>query len=51
MRKFNSAALKEVSARQLGLKLSAMGYMAKHTSFGNRYYVFNLSAEKKEVSL
>lgn len=51
MRKFNSAALKEVSARQLGLKLSAMGYMAKHTSFGNRYYVFNLSAEKKDVSL
>ncbi|UVV59772.1 DUF3874 domain-containing protein [Bacteroides thetaiotaomicron] len=47
MRKFNSTALKEVSARQLGLKLSAMGYMAKHTSFGNRYYVFNLSAEKK----
>ena len=51
MRKFNSTALKEVSARQLGLKLSAMGYMAKHTSFGNRYYVFNLSAEKKDVSL
>ena len=51
MRKFNSAALKEVSARQLGLKLSAMGYMAKHTSFGNRYYVFNLLAEKNEVSL
>lgn len=51
MRKFNSAALRDLSARQLGLKLSAMGFMAKHTSFGNRYYVFNLSAGKKEVSL
>ncbi|MDC7135176.1 DUF3874 domain-containing protein [Bacteroides zhangwenhongii] len=47
MRKFNSAALKDVSARQLSLKLSAMGFMAKHTSFGNRYYVFNLLAAKK----
>lgn len=44
MRKFNSTALKDVSARQLSLKLSAMGFMAKHTSFGNRYYVFNLLA-------
>ena len=47
MRKFNSAALKDVSARQLSLKLSAMAFMAKHTSFGNRYYVFNLLAAKK----
>lgn len=47
MRKFNSAALKDVSARQLSLKLSAMGFMAKHTSFGNRYYVFNLLAVKE----
>ena len=47
MRKFNSAALKDVSARQLSLKLSAMGFMAKHTSFGNRYYVYNLLATKK----
>lgn len=47
MRNFNSAALKDVSARQLSLKLSAMGFMAKHTSFGNRYYVFNLLAAKK----
>lgn len=47
MRKFNSAALKDVSARQLSLKLSAMGFFAKHTSFGNRYYVFNLLATKE----
>ena len=33
------------------LKWAADEPMAKHTSFGNRYYVFNLLAEKKEVSL
>lgn len=47
MRKFNSAALRDISARQLSLRLSAMGFFAKHTSFGNRYYVFNLLATKE----
>lgn len=47
LRKFNSAALRDISARQLSLKLSAMGFFAKHTSFGNRYYVFNILAAKK----
>lgn len=51
MRKFNSAALKDVSARQLSLKLSAMGFMTKHTCYGNRYYVSDVSADKKVPSL
>ena len=41
---FNSAALKDVSARQLSLRLSAMGFCPKHSAFGNRYYVLNILA-------
>lgn len=29
------------------IELSAMGFMTKHTCYGNRYYVFDVSAEKK----
>lgn len=51
MRKFNSAALKDVSARQLGFRISAMGFMAKHTYRGNRYYVMHVSDDKNVSSL
>lgn len=42
LHRFNSAALKDVSARQLSLRLSAMGFCPKHSAYGNRYYVLNL---------
>jgi len=44
LHRFNSAALRDMSARQLSLRLSAMGFFAKHSTCGNRYYVLNLLA-------
>ena len=39
LHRFNSAALRDISARQLSSRLTAMGFFAKHSSYGNRYYV------------
>ncbi|HJD76720.1 MAG TPA: DUF3874 domain-containing protein [Bacteroides reticulotermitis] len=44
LHRFNSAALWDMSAHQLSLRLCAMGFLPKHSSCGNRYYVLNILA-------
>lgn len=41
LHRFNSSALKDISAKQLSIRLPAMGFCPKYTVYGNRYYVFN----------
>ena len=44
LHRFNSSALKDTSVRFLSLRLPAMGFFAKHSMYGNRYYVVNLQS-------
>lgn len=44
---FNPSALKDVSPKQVSLRLSGMGFPPKHSNHGNRYYVLNMVAKKK----
>jgi len=42
--KKNPAALRDISAKQLSFRLTAMGFRPKHTDRGNFYHVVRLEA-------
>ena len=44
LHRFNSSAMKNTSVKQLTSHLPAMGFFAKHSMYGNRYYVMNLQS-------
>lgn len=44
LHRFNSSAMKDTSVKQLTSHLPAMGFFAKHSMYGNRYYVVNLQS-------
>ena len=44
LHRFNSSAMKDTSVKQLTSHLPAMGFFAKHSMYGNRYYVMNLQS-------
>lgn len=44
LHRFNSAAMREMSAKQLSGRLASLGFFPKHSACGNRYYVLHLVA-------
>lgn len=44
LHRYNSAAMREMSAKQLSGRLTSLGFFPKHSACGNRYYVLLLTA-------